>query len=599
MSSEVSAARSPGVAGRAPRGALAQLAVGVFLTDGILQSRLQTYGPVSNLPSPSRLRRRADVPEALGLHGPAGSGAPGAWSPPRSAGRQGAQEPGLPGAATAANARPDVSPRRAGRTRGRRLLGLAGEAARVSSVPGPPRSCRRPRRPASTDGWMTGAYALQTVDTELTADAVEWCPLQGLRHLLACGTYQLRRGDEPAGPRSTGGMEVEEPQIRLGRLFLYSFNENNSTHPLVEVQRKDTSAILDMKWCHIPVAGHALLGLAEASGSIQLLRLAESEKSGHMLEPLSSLALEQQCLALSLDWSTGKTGRAGDQPLKIISSDSTGQLHLLMVNETGPRLQKVASWQAHQFEAWIAAFNSWHTEIVYSGGDDGLLRGWDTRAPGRFLFTSKRHSMGVCSIQSSPHREHVLATGSYDEHILLWDTRDMKQPLADTPMQGGVWRIKWHPFHYHLLLAACMHSGFKILDCQKAVEEKQEATVLASHTLPNSLVYGADWSWLLFHSLQPAPSRPCPSNLGTKTADLKGASKLPGPCHECMEDDGEGCGVKPLTEDMRKNGTWLQAPAAATRDCGLGPEEADPACSLLATCSFYDHALHLWEWKGN
>ncbi|XP_070934800.1 diphthine methyltransferase isoform X3 [Macaca nemestrina] len=357
--------------------------------------------------------------------------------------------------------------------------------------------------------------------------------------------------------------------------------------------------------CHIPVAGHALLGLADASGSIQLLRLVESEEKSHVLEPLSSLALEEQCLALSLDWSTGKTGRARDQPLKIISSDSTGQLHLLMVNETGPKLQKVASWQAHQFEAWIAAFDYWHTEIVYSGGDDGLLRGWDTRVPGKFLFTSKRHTMGVCSIQSSPHWEHVLATGSYDEHILLWDTRNMKQPLADTPVQGGVWRIKWHPFHHHLLLAACMHSGFKILNCQKAVEEKQEATVLASHTLPNSLVYGADWSWLRFRSLQRAPSWSFPSNLGTKTADLKGAGELPTPCHECTENsDGAGharpqSGMKPLTERIRKSGTWLQATAATTRDCGVNPEEADSTFSLLATCSFYDHALHLWEWEGN
>lgn len=59
--------------------------------------------------------------------------------------------------------------------------------------------------------------------------------------------------------------------------------------------------------------------------------------------------------------------RASDQPLKIISSDSKGQLHLLDVNEQGPGLQEVATWQAHDFEAWISAFNYWQTEIVYSG----------------------------------------------------------------------------------------------------------------------------------------------------------------------------------------------------------------------------------------
>lgn len=37
---------------------------------------------------------------------------------------------------------------------------------------------------------------LRALDTEFTADSVEWCPLEGSRHLLACGTYQLR---EPEG----------------------------------------------------------------------------------------------------------------------------------------------------------------------------------------------------------------------------------------------------------------------------------------------------------------------------------------------------------------------------------------------------------------
>lgn len=44
---------------------------------------------------------------------------------------------------------------------------------------------------------------LQVVDTEYTADSVEWCPLEGRRHLLVCGTYQLRKPeDQPADPES-------------------------------------------------------------------------------------------------------------------------------------------------------------------------------------------------------------------------------------------------------------------------------------------------------------------------------------------------------------------------------------------------------------
>nr|XP_044993086.1 diphthine methyltransferase isoform X5 [Jaculus jaculus] len=279
-----------------------------------------------------------------------------------------------------------------------------------------------------------------------------------------------------------------------------------------------------------------------------------------------------------------------------------------MVNETTAELQPVASWPAHHYEAWITAFNYWQTELLYSGGDDGLLKGWDTRMLGTAIFTSKRHTMGVCSIQSSPHQEHVLATGSYDEHVLLWDTRNMKQPFADTPAQGGVWRLKWHPVYHHLLLAACMHGGFKILNCQKATE-KQEVTVLASQTLPHSLVYGADWSWY-------SPTRPssswsfAPNGVEAPTADqyhLKVAEESPAPSLERISDHSEEgpaeernrvelkASFLPLTEDMRSQ----LPPTAKACDPILYPGGTDSDNILLATCSFYDHVLHLWKWGAN
>ena len=32
---------------------------------------------------------------------------------------------------------------------------------------------------------------VQCVDTVYSADSVEWCPIDGFNHVLACGTYQL------------------------------------------------------------------------------------------------------------------------------------------------------------------------------------------------------------------------------------------------------------------------------------------------------------------------------------------------------------------------------------------------------------------------
>ncbi|KAM9207619.1 diphthine methyltransferase [Dugong dugon] len=370
------------------------------------------------------------------------------------------------------------------------------------------------------------------------------------------------------------------------------------------------SAVLDMKWCHVPVAGHTLLGLADASGAIQLFHLVDSE-TACALWPFSSLVLGEQSLALSLDWSTGKTGRASGQPLRIISSDSKGRLHLLTVNEAGPGLQAVDSWQAHHFEAWIAAFNYWQTETVYSGGDDGLLKGWDARRPHDApLFTSTRHSMGVCSIQSNPHRENVLATGSYDEHVLLWDTRNMRQPLSDTPAQGGVWRLKWHPSHPHLLLAACMHRGFKVLHCQKAIEEKQDMCLVSvSHTPHSSLTYGADWSWL---SLQPSPKAQqlvpsasfLHSDMGARPADLlhslkvQGTSVATAPDHVGDEDgEGQASQAQHVADNVRKVGSQLYVAGGKPCDYDATLEGMNLDISLLATCLFYDHALHLWKWE--
>jgi hypothetical protein len=44
------------------------------------------------------------------------------------------------------------------------------------------------------------------VDTLLTADSVEWCPVSGLQEILACGTYQLNQGE--TGSTRLGSLQL-------------------------------------------------------------------------------------------------------------------------------------------------------------------------------------------------------------------------------------------------------------------------------------------------------------------------------------------------------------------------------------------------------
>ncbi|EYC27920.1 hypothetical protein Y032_0008g254 [Ancylostoma ceylanicum] len=100
---------------------------------------------------------------------------------------------------------------------------------------------------------------------------------------------------------------------------------------------------------------------------------------------------------------------------------------------------------------------------------------------------------------SSWKKEHVIVTGSYDQHIRLFDMRKSKEPLkvneVSLPTSGGVWHIEdCHHSGKQCHIAACMYGGWTLLDegfdtiqaDEKAGQELLYGVTMASENL---LVY--------------------------------------------------------------------------------------------------------------
>lgn len=127
--------------------------------------------------------------------------------------------------------------------------------------------------------------------------------------------------------------------------------------------------------------------------------------------------------------------------------------------------------------------------FFFKGGDDGKLRVWSTKDPVQ-IAASTKHSAGVTAFHSNIFQENLLASGSYDENIFLWDSRNFKAPKSTIDGCGGIWRLKWEPkSRCKYLLSASIYGGFQIFNVDSC-------SIVADYREHESLAYGADWCFL-------------------------------------------------------------------------------------------------------
>lgn len=348
------------------------------------------------------------------------------------------------------------------------------------------------------------AKSLARVDTEYSADSIEFCPHPGFEDLFVCGTYQVLEPNTTAPSDGDDGEDLEvdaskRQTERTGRLLLFQVTDDQAG--VCEVQRIETAAILDCKW--LPYSTHAaptapVLAVGDAKGRINLLTLDPVTRRLVLRQALQ--VTDQTTLCLSLDFEPAV-------PPRLAVSLSSGHLALLTQDSTGD-YTVTHIWAAHEYEPWITAWDRWAPHTVWSGGDDCRLKRWDLSDPTAPIqtFASRPFAAGVTTIASSPHTPYLLAVGSYDEHLRLFDTRRPARPVRTVHVGGGIWRTKFHPSDQRIgdILLACMHNGFCVvrvetsflqaLEQQVATDDSTNTEIVTHFEEHTSLAYGVDWS---------------------------------------------------------------------------------------------------------
>ncbi|KAI0068187.1 WD-40 repeat-containing protein [Artomyces pyxidatus] len=339
-------------------------------------------------------------------------------------------------------------------------------------------------------------------DTVWPADSVEFCPHPDATNIFACGTYMLETpdighadDDDAPNPVVSGA----KGQIRKGKCLIFEVASGGDGSIFSQVQDTPLPAVLDMKWCHTSRSRSPLLGVADAEGNITLHEWDINQKCLNQTSIIS--CAPSDVLSLSLDWSNRRSPTS--TLASLVVSLSNGELALLQPDTTNG-LSVTDTWAAHDYEPWIAAWDYWDTSIIYSGGDDLKMKAWDIRQGFDKPFTvNRRFDAGVTTIQSHPNVEHILAVGSYDNTVRIYDNRKLLTPLTQADVGGGAWRVKWHPSPSRAdhLLVASMHDGFKVLQFQNvwdkadgALASEESWKVVQRFDKHESLAYGVDWS---------------------------------------------------------------------------------------------------------
>ncbi|CAO3563352.1 CCR4-Not complex caf1 ribonuclease subunit Caf1 [Mortierella alpina] len=138
-------------------------------------------------------------------------------------------------------------------------------------------------------------------------------------------------------------------------------------------------------------------------------------------------------------------------------------------------LDALRIYRGHTAVVEDVAWHALHDSLFASVGDDQRMLIWDTRSTSsdKPVHNIHAHAAEVNCVAFSPSSEFLLATGSGDRTLALWDLRNLKVKMHSFEShQDEILQLAWSPHNETILASAGGDRRINIWDLSRIGEEQ-------------------------------------------------------------------------------------------------------------------------------
>jgi len=190
----------------------------------------------------------------------------------------------------------------------------------------------------------------------------------------------------------------------------------------------------------------------------------------------------------------------------LLSASDDHTICLWDINAAAKEAKQLDAKQVFNGHTDVVEDVSWHLlheSLFGSVADDRKLMIWDTRrgSNAKPSHTVDAHSAEVNCLSFNPYSEFILATGSADKTVALWDLRNLRLKLHSFEShKDEIFQVQWSPHNETILASSGTDRQLHVWDLSK-IGEQQTADEAADGPPELIFIHGghtakiSDFAW--------------------------------------------------------------------------------------------------------